>query len=100
MQQKNIFLLLALSGSVLMVMLVSTLLFIPHTASLQANMTLDAAPDFDTQAPTQKMYQGREPDEIMQTIQKYVENNDPDTAKRLYEELYSSRRYNEMRQMG
>jgi hypothetical protein len=45
MQQKNIFLLLALSGSVLMVMMVSTLLFIPHTGSLQAKMVLDSAPE-------------------------------------------------------
>jgi hypothetical protein len=36
----------------------------------------------------------------MKTIQKYVENNDPDTAKRLYEELNRVRQYDQIRQMG
>ena len=103
MQHKNIFLLLALSGSVLMVMLVSTLLFIPHTSSLQANIT--AVPTVkepeirEAQLSDDKFYPHREPDEILKTIQQYVENNDPDAAKRLYDELYTAHP-NALKQMG
>lgn len=101
MQQKNIFLLLALSGSVLMVMLVSTLLFIPHSASLQANITADpSANQVTVQVPEEKFYQGREPDEILKTIQQYVQDNNPDAAKKLYEELYMAHQNREVQPMG
>lgn len=39
MQQRNIFLMLALSGSVLMMMLVSVLFFVPTPTSLRADIT-------------------------------------------------------------
>lgn len=93
MQQKNIFLMLALSGSVLMMMLVSVLLFVPTPSGLRTDIT--AAPFGGrsiTLAQEDRYYGGREPDEILQTIQSYVANNDPDAAKRLYDELYSARR--------
>lgn len=101
MQQKNIFLLLALSGSVLMVMLVSTLLFIPNTASLQANITSDrTANQVTVQAPEEKIYTGREPDEIIKTIQQYVQDNNPDAAKKLYDELYMAHQARDINPMG
>lgn len=101
MQQKNIFLMLALSGSVLMVMLVSTLLFIPNAASLQANITSDITPNQVTiQVPEEKIYSGREPDEILKTIQEYVKDNNADAAKKLYDELYMAHRNRDINAMG
>lgn len=97
MQQKNIFLMLALSGSMLMMMLVSVLFFVPSPSGLQANIssipivaTISQAGDLSVEERT--YYTGREPDEILRTIQEYVANNDPDTAKKLYDELYISER--------
>jgi hypothetical protein len=93
MQQKNTFLLLALSGSMLMVMMVSTLLFLPHTDSLQANITLDAAPTeparsfFDTPIFREK------PEDIQRAIQQAIADNRPDEAKKLYEELHFEEKY-------
>ena len=85
---------LALSGSVLMMMLVSILFFVPAPSSLRADITADLTPHGVTiQIPENKYYSGREPDEILKTIQEYVQGNDPDTAKKLYDELYSAQRY-------
>jgi hypothetical protein len=103
MQQKNIFLMLALSGSMLMMMLVSVLFFVPTPLGLQANITSippvatisQVANTGTTEEVEDKYYTGREPDEILKTIQEYVKNNDPDTAKKLYDELYSSERKND-----
>jgi|GEM_PF-1231669 len=91
---------LALSGSMLMMMLVSVLFFVPSPSGLQANISsipiaatisqAGEADDIDRVAD--KYYAGREPDEILRTIQEYVANNDPDTAKKLYDELYSFER--------
>ncbi len=101
MQQKNIFLLLALSGSVLMMMLVSVLFFVPTPSSLQANISRDfTAPTVKIQSPVERFYSGREPDEILQTIQAYVRDNDPDAAKKLYDELYVAHRSREIMPMG
>jgi hypothetical protein len=92
MQQKNIFLMLALSGSVLMMMLVSVLFFVPTPSSLSADITGDPLPRIHEytlpQIPSQSP---RDSEEILRTIQNYVRDNDPDTAKRLYNELYAQR---------
>jgi len=92
MQQKNIFLMLALSGSVLMMMLVSVLFFVPTPSSLSADITRDPLPrnrEYDvSQIPSPSP---RDSEEILRTIQDYVRDNDPDTAKRLYNELYVQR---------
>lgn len=93
MQQKNIFLMLALSGSVLMMMLVSVLFFVPTPSGLQASIT--SVPPVVTAARDGSYYTGRDPDEILQTIQEYVQSNDPDAAKKLYNELYSAERHSE-----
>ena len=80
---------LALSGSVLMVMLVSTLLFIPKVNNLQADITQVQASVDVPQAPEQIFYAAHDPDEIIKMIREYVEKNDADTAKKLYDELYT-----------
>jgi hypothetical protein len=38
----------------------------------------------------------RSEDEILKTIQTYVVGNDPDTAKKLYDELYAVRNIREL----
>ena len=96
MLEKNMFLLLALSGSVLMVMLVSTLLFIPQTTSLQANVTGDMSKNSAPLYSGDKFYEGREPDQILKIIQEYVQDNDPETAKQLYEELSNVRQHRDI----
>lgn len=101
MQQKNIFLLLALSGSVLMMMLVSVLFFVPTPSYLQADMTRElTVPTVKLEAPVDRFYSGRETDEILQTIQEYVRDNDPDAAKKLYDELYVAHRSRVIMPMG
>lgn len=82
---------LALSGSVLMMMLVSVLLFVPTPSGLQANITSIPLTPVSSQTE-EKYYTGRDPDEILKTIQEYVQSNDPDAAKKLYDELYSAER--------
>lgn len=93
MQQKNIFLMLALSGSVLMMMLVSVLFFVPTPSGLQANIT--SVPVGSAATRDGAYYSGRDPDEILKTIQEYVQSNDPDAAKKLYNELYSAEQQSE-----
>lgn len=101
MQSKNVFLLLALSGSVLMVMLVSTLLFIPSTSSLRSDITthrwiVDVVGKTPQQTQPQELPEdNRDTAKILGTIQQYVVNNDPDAAKKLYEELYMTRKTKE-----
>jgi len=88
MQQKNIFLLLALSGSVLMMMMVSVLFFVPTPSSLSADISRQYFP----RSPYDEKIQitsRRDAETILQTIQTYVRDNDPDTAKKLYDELYA-----------
>lgn len=98
MQQKNIFLMLALSGSVLMMMLVSVLFFVPTPTSLRADISRAdiavAEPRAVFQNLSKKVSENvyvstRSEDEILKTIQSYVAGNDPDTAKKLYDELYT-----------
>ncbi len=98
MQQRNIFLMLALSGSVLMMMLVSVLFFVPTPTSLRADITRTdiaiAEPRAVFQNITQKVSESaaipvRSEAEILKTIQSYVAGNDADTAKKLYDELYT-----------
>ena len=88
---------LALSGSVLMMMLVSVLFFVPTPTSLRADISRTdiaiAEPRAVFQKVTQKALEGttiptRSEEEILKTIQSYVIGNDPDTAKKLYDELY------------
>lgn len=80
---------LALSGSVLMVMLVSTLLFIPKVNNLQADITQMQASVNVAEIPEQKFYSAHDADEIIKMIREYVAKNDADTAKKLYDELYA-----------
>ncbi len=98
MQQRNIFLMLALSGSVLMMMLVSVLFFVPTPTSLRADISRTdiaiAEPRAMFQNVAQKVSESttiptRSEDEILKTIQSYVAGNDPDAAKKLYDELYT-----------
>ncbi len=42
----------------------------------------------------------KNPEQIIQTIQEYVANNDPDTAKKLYEVLYRINTSEEIKPMG
>lgn len=105
MQQKNIFLMLALSGSVLMMMLVSVLFFVPTPTSLRADISRAdiavAEPRAAFQNLSKKITENvfvptRSEDEILKTIQTYVVGNDPDTAKKLYDELYAVRNIREL----
>lgn len=98
MQQRNIFLMLALSGSVLMMMLVSVLFFVPTPTSLRADITRTdiaiAEPRAAFQNVAKKVVESttipsQNEEEILKTIQSYVAGNDPDTAKKLYDELYA-----------
>ena len=97
---------LALSGSVLMVMLVSTLLFIPHVNNLQADITspvvVAQVPQTheSVQAPEEKFSSTEDPQEIMKMIQDYVRKNNPDAAKKLYDQLYAMRESVPMQKMG
>jgi len=94
-QEKSIFLMLALSGSVLMVMLVSTLLFVPRVNSLQADITSPTVvmqiPQKEESAQTSdmKLASAEDPEEIIKMIHEYVRKNNPDAAKKLYDELYT-----------
>ena len=91
---------LALSGSVLMVMLVSTLLFIPKVNNLQADIIqVQASVDVPV-APEQIFYAAHDPDEIIKMIREYVEKNDADTAKKLYDELYAVQQSTTIQKMG
>jgi hypothetical protein len=89
MQQKNIFLLLALSWSVLMMMLVSVLLFVPTPSMLSADISAGYTPDNSHILQKNDISPEVEREVILKTIQNYVENNDPDAAKMLYNELYT-----------
>lgn len=95
MQQKNIFLMLALSGSVLMMMLVSVLFFVPSPTHLRADLSqlpkLNPLP-IESHFPDvveEGTYIKNDAEKVLKTIQEYVRDNDPDSAKRLYNELYS-----------
>ncbi len=105
-QEKSIFLMLALSGSVLMVMLVSTLLFIPRVNNLQADITapivVAKAPQVheSTQITDEKFSSAQDPEEIVKMIQDYVRKNDPDAAKKLYDQLYAMREAEVLPKMG
>ena len=105
MQQKNIFLMLALSGSVLMMMLVSVLFFVPTPTSLRADISrADIAvaepravfQNFGKKVADNVFVPTRSEDEILKTIQSYVVGNDPDQAKKLYDELYVVRNNREV----
>lgn len=97
---------LALSGSVLMVMLVSTLLFIPRVNNLQADITspVVVAQTVQThdiaQASEEKFSSAQDPDEIVKMIQDYVRKNNPDAAKKLYDQLYVMRETTDLPKMG
>lgn len=98
MQQKNTFLMLALSGSVLMMMLVSVLFSVPTPAGLQASITpkkvfSEVAKPINFPQPAPVPATTRKPEEILRIIQEYVVGNDPDAAKKLYDELYVAERY-------
>ena len=98
MQQKNTFLMLALSGSVLMMMLVSVLFSVPTPSGLQANImpkqvfaeTITPVTFPETVAAP---VSSRDPEEVLRIIQEYVVGNDPDSAKKLYDELYALQKY-------
>ncbi len=98
MQQKNTFLMLALSGSVLMMMLVSVLFSVPTPSGLQANITPKQV-FAETIKPTKfpetasVPVSSRNPEEVIRIIQEYVVGNDPDSAKKLYDELYALQKY-------
>lgn len=101
MQQKNTFLMLALSGSVLMMMLVSVLFSVPTPSGLQASIVPKkvfaesvSTSAFSQNVPLENVT--RKPEDILRIIQEYVVGNDPDTAKKLYEELYLVQRYVEI----
>jgi hypothetical protein len=84
---------LALSGSVLMMMLVSVLFSLPTPSGLQANIspkqvfaeTIKPVIPESVSAPVAS----RDPEEVLRIIQEYVVGNDPDSAKKLYDELYA-----------
>ena len=98
MQQKNTFLMLALSGSVLMMMLVSVLFSVPTPSGLQASITpkkvfAEVVKPITFPQPAPLPAPTRKPEEILRIIQEYVVGNDPDAAKKLYDELYAAERY-------
>lgn len=96
MQQKSTFLMLALSGSVLMMMLVSVLFSVPTPSGLQANISpkkVFAEVALPVNLPEKPAVPAREPAEILSIIQEYVRGNDPDAAKKLYDELYVAQHY-------
>lgn len=97
---------LALSGSVLMVMLVSTLLFVPRVNSLQADITSPTVvmqiPQKEESAQTSdmKLASAEDPEEIIKMIHEYVRKNNPDAAKKLYDQLYAIREIEMTPKMG
>lgn len=99
MQQKSTFLMLALSGSVLMMMLVSVLFSVQTPEGLQANITPKKV--FAETLKPAKFPQtvpapvSRDPEEVIRIIQEYVVGNDPDSAKKLYDELYALQQYSD-----
>lgn len=105
-QAKNISILLALGGSILMVMLVSVLFFVPTPSSLRADITAPSltssvlsVTDKNVSDPVQvtdesidpnQFYDYKESEETLKAIQEFVEKNDPDTAKKLYDALHAA----------
>ncbi|MBP6921470.1 hypothetical protein KBB89_02920 [Candidatus Gracilibacteria bacterium] len=91
---------LALSGSVLMMMLVSALFSVPTPTGLQASMVPNKvfAETFKP-APISSVT-SRKPEEILNIIQEYVAGNDPDAAKKLYDELYAVQNHNDITMGG
>lgn len=94
MQQKSTFLMLALSGSVLMMMLVSVLFSVQTPEGLQANITpkkvfAETIKPVKFPQTVPAPVSSRDPQEVIRIIQEYVVGNDPDSAKKLYDELYA-----------
>jgi hypothetical protein len=94
MQPKNTFLMLALSGSILMMMLVSVLFSMPTPWGLQANISPKQV-YAETIRPIMHEIgafpvSSQDSEEVLRIIQEYVVGNDVDSAKKLYNELYAS----------
>lgn len=94
MQQKSPFIMLALSGSILMVMLFTVLGYTPNTTALQADIVGAEVSIAPQQNPTPILRSNgsvRTPEEILRDIQDRVKNNKPDEAKKFYDELWTTR---------
>ena len=94
MQQKSPFIMLALSGSILMVMLFTVLGYTPNTTALQADIVgaeVSVAPQYNPTLVTQNTTSVRTPEEILRDIQDRVKKNKPDEAKKFYDELWAAR---------
>ncbi len=94
MQQKSPFIMLALSGSILMVMLFTVLGYTPNTTALQADIVgaeVSVAPEHNPVLVSQNSVSVRTPEAILRDIQDRVKNNKPDEAKKLYDELWATR---------
>jgi len=94
MQQKSPFIMLALSGSILMVMLFTVLGYTPNTTALQADIVGAEVSIVSQQNPTPLSRSNgsvRTPEEILRDIQDRVKNNKPDEAKKFYDELWTTR---------
>lgn len=63
-------------------------------------MILNSAPESVYRSIPAPEVDTKNPEQIIQTIQEYVANNDPDTAKKLYEVLYRINTSEEIRPMG
>lgn len=94
MQQKSPFIMLALSGSILMVMLFTVLGYTPNTTALQADIVgaeVSVAPQHNPTLVSQNTTSVRTPEEILRDIQDRVKKNKPDEAKKFYDELWAAR---------
>lgn len=94
MQQKSPFIMLALSGSILMVMLFTVLGYTPNTTALQADIVgaeVSIAPQATPTLTSQSSTSVRTPEAILRDIQDRVKNNKPDEAKKFYDELWAAR---------
>lgn len=100
MSHNNSPILISLSGSILLVMLVSTLGIVPSSTMLRADIS---APISTLEKPEQEkvtyrdvvseMFTARSPEEIRAEIAVKVSENKPDEAKKLYDELYMVEKY-------
>jgi hypothetical protein len=82
---------LALSGSLLMMMLVSILFSVQTPAGLQANISTKKV-----FAETLQPQSSLDAEKILNSIQEYIVRNDPDSAKKLYDELYALPEYRDI----
>ena len=85
---------LALSGSILMMMLFTVLGYTPNTTALQANIVgaeVTVVPNHTLVVSGDTPVSVRTTDEILRDIQDRVKKNKPDEAKKFYDELWAVR---------